>query len=77
MREIALGGERSFALTSQSNFSNKLFPSYKVHELEGESLRYRIEVEVSQKKLLPRIVNETFNVADHAKLFTSEHTSNE
>jgi predicted ATPase len=69
-REIAFSGEQSFALTSQSIFPHGIRRFG--NEYGGESLRYRIAIEIKYKKLIPQNLSELLEVINHCHLFSSE-----
>lgn len=74
-REIALSGERSFALTSETIAPAEFKPYPPCREHGGETLRYRIEIENRQKKFAPKVVAEALDLVDHMNVF-SGHSAN-
>jgi len=74
-REIAFSGERSFALTSETIGPEGFKPFSDRNEHGGEILRYRVEVEITQRKLVSRLLSESMDVLDHGNIF-SGHCSN-
>ena len=74
-REIAFSDKRSFALTSQSTLSTELKQSGDDRESGGEFLCYRIEVELWQRKLIPRIISESLSIDDSYNLFSGKFTN--
>jgi len=71
-RETAFSGEPSFALTSQSIVPTGLKPFGDDRDYGGESLRYRIEIEIRQKKLIPQILSELLEIVNYFHLFSSK-----
>jgi predicted ATPase len=71
-REIAFSGEPSFALTAKSLLPTGKGPTGVERDHGGETLRYRIEIEIKQKKLTPQMLSELLEIVNHGHLLSSQ-----
>ena len=71
-REIVLSGRSSFALTCESTFSAKSL-RHRIGSGSGPvTLRYHIEVELSQRSHRPQVISEALGVVDIAGVFSAQ-----
>ncbi len=79
-RAIAFSGASSFTLTCQTSFPAEVL-RIQLRELFGnpvdlvsgqEMLRYRIEVEISEKRSAPQVASEALGVVDRGSIFLTQ-----